>query len=206
MNDEYYIINGNNKTGPFTFDELVKLDIDIHTEIIVSPAEEPQYASELPELNDYFEERGIYFPTADNLASFGKRTLAFIIDYFPISIILENIELKMGWVTLPANYKIDMPIPNSMYILTLTVLGVFLLYNSIFEATPLKGSLGKMVCKLSVVDIDGQGLSLPRAFGRNLGVILSMTIWIPFLTIAFSEHRQAWYDSLAKTYVIVKPS
>jgi uncharacterized RDD family membrane protein YckC len=205
MNDEYYLLAGEEKKGPFTFDELTDMDIDIHTEIITPRSDKPQYASELAEFNGYFESKGIYFPTEDNLATFGKRVLAFFIDYFPLYILVETIETQTGLIVLPTNYKLGMPVPDSMFILSMSVLVVFLLYNTIFEATPLKGSLGKMICKLNVVDINGQGLSLPRALGRNLGVILSMTIWIPFLTVAFSEHRQAWYDSLAKTYVIVKP-
>jgi uncharacterized RDD family membrane protein YckC len=206
MNEEYYLLEGEDKKGPFTFNELVKLDIDIHTEIITPLSDKPQYASELTELNEYFESRGVYFPTEDNLATFGKRVLAFIIDYLPLYLLVEFVETSTGFVVLPTNYKMGMPVPNSMFILSVSVLAVFLIYNTIFEATPLKGSLGKQICKLNVVDIDGQGLSFFNALGRNLGVVVSMTIWIPFLTVAFSEHRQAWYDNLAKSYVIIKPS
>jgi uncharacterized RDD family membrane protein YckC len=205
MNEEYYLLDGDDKKGPFTFDELVKINISIHTEIITPLSDTPQYASELPELNGYFEAKGIYFPTEDNLATFGKRGLAFIIDYFPLYLLVENIEVRTGFVVLPTNYKVGMPVPDSMLILSISVLIAFLLYNTIFEATPLKGSIGKMILRLIVVDVDGRGLSLPRALGRNLGVVLSMTIWAPFLTVLFNEHRQAWYDSLAKTYVITKP-
>ncbi len=205
MNEEYYLLEGDDKKGPFTFDELVKMDIGIHTEIITPVSDKPQYASDLPELNGYFETKGIYFPTEDNLATFGKRGLAFIIDYFPIYLLVENTEVYTGFITLPTNYKFGMPVPNSMLVLSISVLIAFLLYNTIFEATPLKGSIGKMIFRLIVVDVNGRGLSFPRALGRNLGVVLSMTIWAPFLTVLFNEHRQAWYDSLAKTYVITKP-
>ncbi|MDB5029519.1 RDD family protein [Mucilaginibacter sp.] len=205
MNEEYYLVTGDDKKGPYTLDELMDMDIDIHTEIITPLSDKPQYASELPELNDYFEAQGIYFPTEDNLAPFGKRIAAFFIDYFGIYIIVSNIATRTGWVTLPTDYRIGMPVPNSMLILTISVLTTFLIYNTICEATDLKGSLGKRIFKLSVVDIDGKRLSLPRAFLRNLGVTLSITIWIPFLSVYFSEHRQAWYDSLAKTYIISTP-
>lgn len=205
MNEEYYLVTGDDKKGPYTLDELMDMDIDIHTEIITPLSDKPQYASELPELNDYFEAQGIYFPTEDNLAPFGKRIAAFFIDYFGIYIIVSNIATRTGWVTLPTDYRIGMPVPNSMLILTISVLTTFLIYNTICEATGLKGSLGKRIFKLSVVDIDGKRLSLPRAFLRNLGVTLSITIWVPFLSVYFSEHRQAWYDSLAKTYIITTP-
>ncbi|MDB4924737.1 RDD family protein [Mucilaginibacter sp.] len=205
MNEEYYLVAGDDKKGPYTLDELMDMDIDIHTEIITPLSDKPQYASELPELNDYFEAQGIYFPTEDNLAPFGKRIAAFLIDYFGIYIIVSNIATRTGWVALPTDYRIGMPVPNSMLVLTISFLTTFLVYNTICEATGLKGSLGKRMFKLSVVDIDGKGLSLPRAFLRNLGVTLSITIWVPFLSVYFSEHRQAWYDSLAKTYIITTP-
>jgi len=51
MNEEYYLLEGDDKKGPFTFDELVKMDIGIYTEIITPVSDKPQYASELPELN-----------------------------------------------------------------------------------------------------------------------------------------------------------
>ncbi|MDB5156727.1 MAG: hypothetical protein JWR50_1434 [Mucilaginibacter sp.] len=202
MNDEYYLVEGEEKKGPYTFNELTQMDLDIHTEVITPLSDKPQYASELPEFNYYFEAQGVYFPTMDNLASLGKRLSAFIIDYFGIYIIVSNVAVRTGWVVLPLDYTFGKPVPASMLIMSASVVAIFLLYKTICEATNLKGSVGKKLFKLIVVDIDGQRLSLPRSLLRNLGVILSLTIWIPFLSVFFSEHRQEWYDSLAKTYVI----
>ena len=203
MNKEYYLIEGEEKKGPYTFYELSQLDIDTYTEIIVGDSDTPQYASELPEFNDYFEQQGIYLPTEDNLASFGKRLSAFLVDYFCWYIIVANVVTRAGIIVLPTTYNFGSEVPPSMIKLSLILLGSFLIYNTICEATGLKGSLGKKIFKLAVVDIDGQRLSVPRAFLRNLGVVLSITIWLPFVSIFFSIHRQAWYDNLAKTYVIV---
>jgi hypothetical protein len=62
MNNEYYILEDEEQLGPFSFDELIKRDIDIHTSILAPKASEWQYASELPELYAYFEAKDIYFP------------------------------------------------------------------------------------------------------------------------------------------------
>lgn len=202
MNEEYYIIEDDQKKGPYTFSEIMQMDIDIHTEVITGANDTPQYASELSEFNEYFERKGIYFPTEDNLASFGKRAGAFLIDYLGWYLLLSNIISRTTIIVLPTSYRIGDPVPPEMFKLSLLMLGSFLIYNTICEATGLKGSLGKKILRLMVVDIDGQRLSVPRAFLRNLGVVLSITIWIPFLSVLFSEHRQAWYDSWAKTYVI----
>jgi uncharacterized RDD family membrane protein YckC len=202
MNDEYYILEGEEKKGPYTYNELIDMDITIHTEIITGDGDTPQYASELPELNDYFEAQNIYFPTLDNLATFGKRTLAFIIDYIPLYIIVETIETRSGFVKLPTQFTFGQTVPIDMLILSASFTAIFFIYKVIFEATALKGTLGKKAMNLIVVDIDGKGLSLGRSLVRNLGVVLSITIWIPFLSMFFSEHRQQWYDNLAKTYVV----
>lgn len=202
MNEEYYLIEGDKKNGPYTFNELMQMDIGIYTEVIAGGSDTPQYASELPELNEYFRRRNIHFPTEDNLASVGQRVGAFLIDYIGWYLLASNIIVNTGIVVLPTDYKIGNAVPPEMLQLSLIMLGSFLIYNTICEATGLKGSLGKKILKLVVVDIDGQRLSLPRAFLRNLGVVLSIIIWIPFLSVLFSEHRQAWYDSWAKTYII----
>lgn len=203
MNEEYYLIEGEQKSGPYTFKEITQMDIDIHTEIITASNDKQQYASELPEFNEYFERKGIYFPTEDNLASFGKRVGAFLIDYIGWYLLVSNVVLNTGLIVLPANYTLGGPVPPAMLKLSLIMLASFLVYNTICEVTGLKGSLGKKILRMAVVDIDGQRLSIPRAFLRNLGVVLSITIWVPFLSVFFSEHRQAWYDSWARTYVIV---
>lgn len=202
MNEEYYLLENGEKKGPYTFKGITQLDIDIHTEIITASNNKQQYASELPEFNEYFERKGIYFPTEDNLASFGKRLGAFLIDYIGWYMLVSNILTSSGLIALPPGYKLGDPLPPAMLKLSLIMLSSFMIYNTICELTPLKGSLGKKVLRVVVVDIDGQRLSFSSALLRNLGVALSITIWIPFLSILFSEHRQAWYDSWAKTYVI----
>jgi len=202
MNEEYYLVEGDQKNGPYSFYEITQMDLDIHTEIITGSNNKQQYASELPEFNEYFERKGIYFPTEDNLATVGQRIGAFLIDYIGWYLLVSNLVVSTGIVVLPPDYRLGGSVPPAMLQLSLIMLGSFLVYNTLCEVTGLKGSIGKKILKLVVVDIDGQGLSLPRAFLRNLGVVLSITIWIPFLSIFLSEHRQAWYDSWARTYVI----
>ncbi|MDB5115521.1 MAG: hypothetical protein JWQ79_1013 [Mucilaginibacter sp.] len=204
MNKEYYILEGDDKRGPFTFNELIGMDIDIHTEILLPFAEAPVYASELPEFNAYFEAQGIYFPTGDNLAGYGSRIFAFIIDYILISAIVGLIDIRSGLIVLPAEPKFILPYPASM-ILVGTFSATFLLYNTIFELTKWKGSLGKIMCRLIVVDIDGKRLKVVNALVRNLGVLISLMIYaLPFLTVFFNEHRQAWYDKITKSYIVTK--
>ncbi len=64
-----------------------------------------------------------------------------------------------------------------------------------------------MLCRIIVVDIDGQNLKIGNSIVRNLGVLVSLMIYaLPFLTVLFSEHRQAWYEKLTRAYQISKTS
>jgi uncharacterized RDD family membrane protein YckC len=203
MNNEYYILEGEEQLGPFSFDELLKRDIDIHTSILAPKASEWQYASELPELYEYFEAKDIYFPTLDNLASPGWRTLAFIVDYLLLSVIVEVIALQLGWVTLPTTGEFVLPEPDIMLKMQLVFYAVYLTYNVLFELTGWKATIGKKIFGLRVIDVNGEKISILQSLGRNFGAILSIALtMIPFLSIFGSEYKQQWYDNLAKTYMI----
>jgi uncharacterized RDD family membrane protein YckC len=77
------------------------------------------------------------------------------------------------------------------------------LYNTLCESTPMRGSIGKKLCRLAVVDADGQRLGVGRALLRNFVKILSsLPLNIGFLPILWNERRQAWHDKIAQTYVI----
>ena len=203
MNNEYYILEDEEQLGPFSFDELLKRDIDIHTSILAPKATEWQYASEIPELYEYFEAKDIYFPTLDNLATAGQRTLAFIIDYLLLSIIVELIALQAGWVTLPTTGKFVLPEADIMLKMQLVFYVVYLSYNVLFELTGWKATIGKKICGLRVIDVNGEKISILQSLGRNVGAILSIALTMaPFLSIFGSEYKQEWYDNLAKTYMI----
>lgn len=203
MNNEYYILEDEEQQGPFSFDELIKRDIDIHTSILAPKASEWQYASELPELYEYFEAKDIYFPTLDNLASPGWRTLAFIVDYLLLSVIVEVIALQLGWVTLPTTGKFVLPENDIMFKMQALFYGLYLTYNVLFEMTGWKATIGKKICGLRVIDVNGEKISILQSVGRNFGAILSIALTMaPFLSIFGSEYKQQWYDNLAKTYMI----
>jgi uncharacterized RDD family membrane protein YckC len=203
MNDEYYIQQGEEKIGPFTFEELLKNDIDIHTSILAPGQSKWQYASELTELYEYFESKDIYFPTMDNLASPGWRTVAFLADYLLLSIIMELIALWLGWVALPVDGKFVWPDNDTMFKMQALFYAMYLVYNVFFEMTGWKATIGKKICGLRVIDVNGEKISLLQSVGRNIGAILSIALtMIPFLSIYGSEYKQEWYDNLAKTYMI----
>jgi hypothetical protein len=73
MDDQYYVLEDGEQTGPFTLEELIDAAPDIHTRVL-SPEENAwRDACDLPELYEYFLELGLHFPTESNLASFWIR-------------------------------------------------------------------------------------------------------------------------------------
>ena len=205
MEKEYYLQDGDERTGPFTYRELVQQGMDVHTQLSTPLSDKWQLASEMPEFIEYFKSKGIHFPTGDNLANFGIKAGAFVIDFLLLSIPLDILFVKMGWITIPKNAAMfEMPPQAEMLQLQLCFSVVFLIYNTVLEISDFKGSVGKKICSLVVVNIDGEKPSFIQALGRNLGSLLSLIVLsgLPFLTMLFNEHRQNWYDSLAKTYIV----
>jgi uncharacterized RDD family membrane protein YckC len=211
MNNGYYIAEEGEQRGPFTLDELMELEIDIHSRILSPEAETWQDACDLPELYPYFEAMGVYFPTGDNLASFGWRLLAFLIDYLIISFVLSFIIMMVapGFLTsltqsynnmLKSSHNI---VYGDMLKLELVIYLAIIVNDLIGNLSAMKGSIGKRICKLVVVDVDGTGLSFGKALLRSVGKIVSLSFYgLGFLSIFFGEHRQAMHDYLAKSYVV----
>ncbi len=211
MSGDYYILEDGEQTGPFSFDELIDMGLEIHTRVLSPMAEGWQDACDLPEFYRYFEAKGIYFPTGDNLASFWWRLLAFIIDYFIICMVLGFILAIVAPGMIAAKMqsyddmlKMSRNLPYSDVLRLQLILYFAIIVNDLIgELSPMKGSFGKRICKLVVVDIDGTGLSFGKALLRSVAKIISLSFYgLGFFSIFFSEHRQAMHDYLAKTYVV----
>jgi uncharacterized RDD family membrane protein YckC len=206
MTNDYYILVDGEQSGPFSYDELTEMELDVHTRVLSPLADTWQDACDLPEFYPYFESRGIYLPTGDNLASFGWRFLAWIFDYLVVSYLTSfvvKVLVLQNVIPVVQSYEALLKAPRVLLILQLSFSLTLILYNSICEASPLKGSIGKKLCRLVVVDIDGMGLSYLNALLRSAGKAISIFfLYTGFLSIFFTEHRQALHDMLAKTYVV----
>lgn len=198
MSDAYYIIEYDHEKGPYTFKELIGLHLEIDTRVLSPAATNWEDACDVPELSLYFEQRGIYFPAKSNLASFWWRLLAYVIDFIIIELstylVLDHLALSG---VINSHSFVDM-------LLALVILhGLIILYNTICEITPMKGSIGKRICRLVVVDIDGSGIGFLSALKRNVYKILSrMLFYLGFMRVLWDEHRQAWHDEFVGAYVV----
>ncbi|MBD1386007.1 RDD family protein [Mucilaginibacter rigui] len=207
MTDGYYISINDEEKGPFTLEEVLEMAPGLDTMVLSPKAEDWERAADLPEFFYYFEAQGIYFPTEDNLASFWVRLLAYFIDYILTSIVFSffvpPIILAIYKRLLNNTYTMGDLNTYSLFLLLTFIIVVF--YNTFFEASKMQGSIGKRMCGIVVVDADGRRLSFMKAFFRNLGKFVSGTVLgIGYLAILWDDHRQAWHDKFAKTYVLTR--
>jgi uncharacterized RDD family membrane protein YckC len=207
MADGYYISKNEEEQGPFTQEEVMQMHLDTDTMVLSPLADDWEQASDLPEFFHYFEARGYYFPTEDNLAGFGWRLLAYIADSlimsYPISFFRPE--------TFAAVY--NRAVTNAATVDDLIVLLKFnlvsfllvVVYHAICEFSPLQGSLGKKMFRLVVVDAEGRRLSFVRALLRNLGKFISgLVLLIGYLVVLWDDRKQAWHDKWANAFVLIR--
>ena len=206
--DSYYILIDGVQTGPFTWYQLTEMDVDVDTMIMPAVSNKWIKASDIPEFYEYFETKGIYFPTTDNLASFGSRLLAFVIDCIAIYILINIIaiitvnalNIDVTKINIDSFKTLD---ATTRLLINVAVFILFTIYNTLFEISPTQGSIGKRICKIIVVDADGRRLGFVNALLRNLYKFISQAVlYIGYLNILWDEHRQGWHDQWARTYLI----
>ena len=206
MINSYFILKDGEEAGPYTLYELMDTGVEVHTMVLSPLADDWQEACDLPEFHQYFENTGLYFPTADNMAGFWWRLLAYIIDYIINILALGAIGALLA-VILPilgiSGFFTSDDKTMTKLIINLIALLFTISYNSVCEASPMRGSVGKLLLKISVVDVDGRRITFGKAFSRNIGKIASgIVIGIGYFNILWDDHKQAWHDQWAKTYVI----
>ena len=127
-------------------------------------------------------------------ASLGIRILAYLIDgifIIPLSILFENLIFGNN------NFEENTLSRNILNILIWTI------YYGVTESSKYQATIGKKICGIIVIDIEGKRLSFKKAYLRFLAQFISIIplgfgIW----SIASDEKKQAWHDMLMNCYVI----
>lgn len=133
-----------------------------------------------------------------HFAGFGWRLLAVIID---LIVMFPIIYLPLTYIYGPEYWDSRDVIYGTWDV----ILGYVLPFvATIWFWLKFKGTPGKMLLKLRVVDANSLGsLSMGQAIWRYFAYILAMIpFFLGFLIIAFDKKHQGWHDKLSKTYVI----
>jgi uncharacterized RDD family membrane protein YckC len=202
MINSYYLLINSEKVGPHTQYEIMDMNLDVRTMILSPLADDWQEMLDLPEFDIYLENKGIYTPTKANYASFWWRLLAYFIDYIILLILVAVASSVYYLITAFLGHFNPEDLQDDTLLKLVSII-LMIVYHSILEATRLRGGFGKVICKLLVVDVNGQRLGFGKALARNAGKILSsIVLGLGFLNILWDSRCQGWHDQLAKTYVI----
>ncbi len=84
---------------------------------------------------------------------------------------------------------------------------IFIVYNVVSEITNIRGSLGKRICGLKVVDADGRTLSIAKSLTRSIGAVTGYIFFpvgsiIVIISFFIGTHRQTWYERITNSFVI----
>ena len=80
---------------------------------------------------------------------------------------------------------------------------VHAIYEALLTASSKQATVGKMVFRMKVTDMEGRRITIPRAFGRYFAKWVSdCTLLIGYIMQPFTARRQALHDMIAGTLVI----
>jgi uncharacterized RDD family membrane protein YckC len=146
-------------------------------------------------------------PPRPGFAGFWLRAIACGIDtIFIVAIFL------IGASFFPATFEkllppasasfTDFPQPPPMVIIILIALGC--VYYTLFESSIWQATPGKRILRLSVTDLNGQRLTIGRAFLRNIARQISGFLFIGYVMAGLTEKKQALHDLIAGCLVVRK--
>ncbi len=136
-------------------------------------------------------------------AGFWRRFVALILDSIIFAIILALLislflfvfghEALAGKIVIN-NIKIDVDLTYSL---------IYFIYASLFESSSWQATPGKRILSLRVVGYNGERVNFWRAFGRNVGKIVSaLILMIGYMMAGWTSRKQALHDMMAGCLVI----
>lgn len=124
-------------------------------------------------------------------SDFFRRFLASIIDIFVILLFIVFFQFILG-------------IMDGFFFNVILFLLVWS-YFAFQESSTRKGTVGKQAMNLIVTDLDGNKITFIQASMRFLGKFLAVVpFFAGFLLILFTKKKQALYDIIAKTLVLIQ--
>lgn len=133
-------------------------------------------------------------------AGFWRRFRACLLDSLILGILFLPIELIVNPILHSLSPDLGM-IFTILYWLISIIL--YWLYFAFFESSSKQATLGKMVMKIIVTDLEGNRISFAKATVRYWSKWLSVIILMAgFIMAAFTSKKQALHDIIAKSLVI----
>lgn len=134
----------------------------------------------------------------EKYAGFTKRLVAGLFDMFIVLIFTYFILVAINEFLMPITLE-------NLYYGIFIYIPLYILYHSICERTPWRGSLGKLILGIEVTDEYENPVTFPKALLRNITKIFNIiTLGVGFLLSAIPPKKQALNDKISHTFVINK--
>lgn len=193
---EYTVVINGKPEGPYQLKQLSNLQVQPGTFIRKPGMDDYKEAHEFPELRELL---GFNFQkTAPQyFASFDQRLLAYVIDYF---------FLTLGYALLVLLAFVFIEEKTQRLALAVTGLPLVplakLVYGTIAEASEKQATIGKKLLNIKVTDLNGNRISLGNSFGRNLAKTCSAApVFLGYLYSFMNKKQQCFHDVMANTLV-----
>lgn len=139
---------------------------------------------------------------------FWRRAFAYLFDIMPIALlafVVADRALGIEGLQLRPGTQLTLHVWLRRELVRSCAFVAWVLYCAVMEATPLGGTLGKVILQIEVVDARGGRLTVARSLARNLAKLLSyLPLCLGFFWAAFDPRKQAWHDKIAGTYVVAR--
>ncbi len=137
---------------------------------------------------------------------FWIRFLAVVIDGFLISAVIYPVSFLIAIGIAGAGYAVRMPQMGVQLVTVISAFSLSVLGNWLYEALLMssekQATVGKMILRLRVTDLEGNRISFGRATARHFAKYLSgLILCIGYIMAAFTERHQALHDLVAGTLV-----
>lgn len=133
-------------------------------------------------------------------AGFWVRVFAAIVD----GLILWPFFIAFDYLTFGDPFPPEPEVPTADYVAsTVVVILLHWLYSALMESSSRQATLGKMLLRLQVTDLEGNRVSFGRATGRHFTEYLCvLTLNLGYLVNLFSDKRQSLHDKISRTLVL----
>lgn len=138
-------------------------------------------------------------------AGFWMRFLAWVIDGIIMLVLTWIIAVLIG----DEAYFEAMQVTMAEQLMTTSETVANIFYNIIFiigfTASQLKGSPGKLICRIQVVNPDMSKISIWKSIGRFFAYILSaIPFLIGFMIAGWNKEKKALHDMICNTRVVYR--
>lgn len=145
-------------------------------------------------------------------AGFLRRLIAYVVDMIPITMAVAAVfYVFLGFDETLHRYleggirdvQARIEFLEARNIIRSRALVLYFVYSALLESSALRGTLGKRLMGIAVVDERGRPLGIRQSWRRNTTKVLSfLPLGLGCFWILWSPRGQGWHDSIARTLVV----